>query len=147
MLFRSAAHLEKHGYAKAGLADGLLKHKARGISFTLAVDGFGIKHTREEDAQHLAKIMRDKHTFKAGMKAEQYIGIHLGWGYGKRELIASMKGCAKQALAELQPRKMLQPRQGTHMQQRVATSRRPSLWLQARAKRHRVPGRLPATGL
>ena len=51
---------------------------------------------------HLIKIMREKYTFKVDMKAEQYIGIHLDWDYNKRELIASMKGYAQQALTELQ---------------------------------------------
>ena len=70
--------------------------------------------------------MRGKYTFKAGMKAEQHIGTHLGWGYSKRELIASMKGYAKQALEELghaiptrlaaAPSKMPRPQYGAKAQ-------------------------------
>ena len=55
---------------------------------------FGIKCAREEGAQHLAKAMREKYVFEAGMKAEQRIGARLGWGYKKRELTASAEGYA-----------------------------------------------------
>ena len=97
-----AAGLEKRGYAKPGLAGGLLGRKARGISFALAAGGFGTKHKREEGLQHLAEAMRAKRppcALKAGAKAEQCAGTHLGWGYEKGELTASMKGYAKQALS------------------------------------------------
>lgn len=71
------AHLGKHGCIKAGQTDGLFKHETRDVSFTLVVDDFGVKHTKEDDVKHLTMIMREKHTFKVDMKAEQHVGIHL----------------------------------------------------------------------
>ena len=59
-------HLGKHGYAKAE-ADGLFKHRYRGISFTLVADGFGTKCAKEEDAGHLAKRMREKRALRRAM--------------------------------------------------------------------------------
>ena len=95
-------HLRKHGYVRSGSTDGLFKHITRKISFTLVVDDFGIKYERQEDVDHLLKIMRMKYTFKVDMEAKQYIGIHLDWNYAKRELICSMKGYVQQALKELE---------------------------------------------
>ena len=61
-----------------------------------------------------------------GYEAKQCIGIHLGWGYDERELLASMKGYAKQALEELghamptrlaaAPSKMPRPQYGAKVQ-------------------------------
>ena len=95
-------HLKKHGYVRSGTTDGLFKHITRDISFTLVVDDFGIKYLRDEDVDHLLKIMRLKYTFKVDMDAKQYIGIHLDWNYTTRELICSMKGYVQQALMELE---------------------------------------------
>ena len=81
--------------------DGLFKHMQRDVSFTLVVKDFGIKHTKEEDVEHLTKCMREKCTFKADCDAKQCVGIHLKWDCCKRELPFSMKGHAKQALEEL----------------------------------------------
>ena len=69
-------HLRKHGYVRSGSTDGLFEHITRQISFTLVVDDFGIKYERQEDVDHLLKIMRLKYTFKVDMEAKQYIGIH-----------------------------------------------------------------------
>ena len=70
-------HLGEHGYAKAG-AGGLFKHRRRGIPLTLVVDGFGIKYTKEEDAEHLAKCMREKRALKVGYEAKQRAGAQIG---------------------------------------------------------------------
>ena len=70
-------HLEKHGYIRAGNTEDLFKHKTRDITFTLVVNDFGIKYVRNEDIQHLIKIMQLKYTFKVDFDSEQYIGIHM----------------------------------------------------------------------
>ena len=95
-------HLKKHGYVLAGVTDGLFKQVTCDISFTLLVDNFGIKYTREEDVRHLIKIMRKKYSFKVDFNSKQYIGIHLDWDYDKRELKCSMKVYVEQALTELE---------------------------------------------
>ena len=59
-------HLGEHGYAKAD-AGGLLKHRCRGMPLTLVVGGFGTKCAKEEDAGHLAKLAREKHTLRWAM--------------------------------------------------------------------------------
>ena len=86
------AHLEKHGYVRAGLTNGLFKHKTHNISFTLVVDDFGIKYTSKEDIAHLIKIMQLKYKFKVNFEAEQYIGINMIWDYNRRKVWCSMDG-------------------------------------------------------
>ena len=95
-------HLKQHGCVCAGVTDGLFKHVTQDISFTLVVEDFGIKYTREADVQHLIKIMRKKYTFKVDFKAQQYIGIHLDWNSDKQELKCSMKGYVEQVLTKLE---------------------------------------------
>ena len=63
------AHLEQHGYIRAGQTDGLFTHQSRDISFTLVVGDFGIKYTNTEDLNHLVNIMRHKYTFKIDEEA------------------------------------------------------------------------------
>ena len=40
---------------------GLWHHKTRPITFTLAVDDFGVKHTNEEDAKHLVSALKQNY--------------------------------------------------------------------------------------
>ena len=95
-------HLRKHGYVKAPYTEGLFFHKTCKISFTLVVDNFGIKYTKDEDLHHLETIMNLKYTFKVDRDAKQYIGIHLRWNYTRRELRCSMDGYVAQALKEFE---------------------------------------------
>ena len=96
-----SARLEHHGYIKAGVTDGLFKHKTRDISFTLVVDDFGVCYKNKADAEHLINILERHYPIKADWKGDKYIGIGLGWGYGSKALATSMKGYAKKALLQL----------------------------------------------
>jgi len=60
------------------------------------------------------------------MEAKQYIGIHLDWDYGKRELVCSMNGYVERALQEFThtppkqhhygPSKIIRPNYGAKVQ-------------------------------
>ena len=69
--------------------------------FTLVVDGFAVKYTKDEDAEHLISLIRNKYKFKVDWEAKQYIGINLECNYGNREVTLSMKNYVIQALKEL----------------------------------------------
>jgi len=86
------AHLKTHGYVRASRTKGLFVHQTRDISFTLVVDDFGIKYTKQADVDHLVAAVREKYPFKVDCEAKQYIRIHLKWDYEKRELRTSMDG-------------------------------------------------------
>ena len=96
------AHLKKFGYHKAPRTEGLFLHDTRDISFTLVVDDFGIKYTKQEDVDHLIEAVRKKYPFKIDWEGKQYIGIHLTWDYIRREVRTAMNGYVEQALKEFE---------------------------------------------
>ena len=60
--------------------------------------GFGTKHKRKEDANHLMAALQEFYEVSLGNKGRQYIGVNLDWDYSERSALCSMPGCAKQAL-------------------------------------------------
>jgi len=53
-----ADRLEKHGYSQSKIIPGLWTHAKRPICFTLVVDDFTVKYTREQDANHLISAIK-----------------------------------------------------------------------------------------
>ena len=72
------------------------------ISFTLDVDDFLIKCTKQEDLDHLAESIRQHHKLKIDAEAKQCVGIHLQRDCKHRTVKLSMDGCVEQALMELE---------------------------------------------
>ena len=52
-------YLKKYGYERAAQTEGFFKHHTRDITFTLVVDNFGIKYTKQADVDHLIKAVQD----------------------------------------------------------------------------------------
>ena len=52
-------NLAPHGYYELKHTPGLWKHISRPIQFTLIVDDFGVKYTRQKDAEHLLGILEE----------------------------------------------------------------------------------------
>ena len=80
---------------------GHFKHITREISFTLAVDDFGIKYKDKAIIDHLIASIRKHYPIKFDMNPTQYIGINLKWDYQKRELLCSMDGYVESALKRI----------------------------------------------
>ena len=57
--------LNKHSYWQSKLVPGLWKHNTRPIYFTLVVDNFGVKYTRQEDVDHLKTTLKHIYTVTA----------------------------------------------------------------------------------
>ena len=72
--------LNKHGYQQSKLVP-VWKHKTRPIHFTLVVDDFGVKYTRQEDVDHLKSTMESNYRVMADWTGKRYIGITLDWDY------------------------------------------------------------------
>ena len=70
--------LEQDGCQKTTV-EGCFKHETCDITFTLVVDDFLIKHTNEEDFQHLSDATGKHCAFKVDTDAKQCAGIHLKW--------------------------------------------------------------------
>eukprot|EP00536_Pseudo-nitzschia_multiseries_P009617 jgi/Psemu1/23703/gm1.23703_g len=94
------AHLATKGYHNAPRTEGLFLHNQQDISFTLIVDDFGIKYTKQEDVD---------------WEGKQYIGIHLKWDYVTRGAIASMDGYVEQTLKEFEYERSKQINKGPSM--------------------------------
>ena len=94
--------LSEAGYTKAPLVEGYFRHETRQIDFTLVVDDFLIKYTKDEDLQHLRDAINKYYKFKVDLEAKQYVGIHLNWDYINRTVRLSMEGYIEQALLELE---------------------------------------------
>jgi hypothetical protein len=56
-----AERLGKHGYSQSDIIPGLWKHATKPICFTLVVDDFAVKYTREQDANHLISALKENY--------------------------------------------------------------------------------------
>ena len=92
--------LNKKGYFQSTLVPGLWTHETRPISFTLVVDDFGVKYTREKDVHHLMSALKENYEITDDWKGAKYIGITLDWDYARRQVHLSMPGYVKQALQQ-----------------------------------------------
>jgi hypothetical protein len=84
--------LAPHGYFECKQTPGLWKHLTHPISFTLVVDNFGVKYTRQEDINHLIMCIKEKYELTKDWNDNLFCGIHLKWDYDARTLNISMLG-------------------------------------------------------
>ena len=84
--------LAPHGYFECKQTPGLWKHVTRPITFTLVVDDFRVKYTRQEDIDHLINCIKKKYELTEDWDGDLYCGICLKWDYVKRTLDISMPG-------------------------------------------------------
>ena len=92
--------LNNKGYFQSKLVPGLWTHHTRPISFTLVVDDFGVKYTREMDVHHLMSALKKNYEITDDWKGAKYIGITLDWDYARRQVHLSMPGYVKRALKQ-----------------------------------------------
>ena len=79
---------------------GFWKHKWRLISFTLAVDNFGVKYVGEKYQTHLLTMLRKFYVLNKNEKGDKYCGITLDWDYVKKQVHLSMPGYCSEALQQ-----------------------------------------------
>ena len=94
--------LEEHGYYQSKMVPGLWHHRIRPSTFTLVIDGFGLKYTYEADAQHLMSVLKQHYDITEDWKDERYIGMHLQWDYKGIMVHMAMPGYIDKALKEFQ---------------------------------------------
>ncbi len=92
------AHLKTYDYEPCRLTPGLWTHKTRPISFTLVVDDFGVKYTRQQDADHLINALKAKYDITIDLKGSFMLGMSLDWNYEHRYVDISMPGYVEKAL-------------------------------------------------
>jgi hypothetical protein len=70
-----------HGYYECKHTPGLWQHLTRPISFTLVVNGFGVKYVGREHVDHLIKCIKEKYELTQDWSGDLYCGITLHWDY------------------------------------------------------------------
>jgi len=90
--------LAPHGYYKCINSPGLWRHKWRPITFTLAVDNFGVKYVGKEHADHLVASLKTKYKLVEDWAGDLYCGTKLHWDYAARTLDKSMPGYVRRQL-------------------------------------------------
>ena len=71
--------MAKYGCAPVQHTPALWKHETRDIIFTLVVDGFGIKFTRRQDAEHLTSSLEDLYIITKDWVGTTFLVLTLKW--------------------------------------------------------------------
>ena len=88
-----------HGYFDVKHTPGLWTHISCPIQFTLVVDDFGVKYTRQKDTKHLLGVLEKESTAVSKYwEGALYCGITLEWNYEGSWLEISMPGYIKKVL-------------------------------------------------
>ena len=88
----------KCGYYQREYTLGRWLHKNCSIVFSLCVDNFGVKYTKEEDKKHLLDRLNKHYKVTADYKGTQYLGINLERDYKNRRVHISMPGYLTKAI-------------------------------------------------
>jgi hypothetical protein len=91
--------LLKAGYTQLKITPGYWKHTWRPVSFTLAVDNFGVKYSGKEHAHHLTQVLKQNYQTEEDWGGTRYIGLTVDWDYKRHEVHISMPGYVEKALA------------------------------------------------
>ena len=110
--------LAADGYAPTANTPGLWKHATRDISFTLVVDDFGIKYTKQEDMDHLLAALRKHYALSVDPTGTKYCGLTIAWDYNNRTCDISMPGYIARALLRFQHTHPKRPEHSPHAWQR-----------------------------
>jgi hypothetical protein len=92
------AHLVPFGYFPVPQTPGLLRHVDRRTTFTLAVDGFGIRFFAQADADHLFDALATKYALAKDWSGSSYLGFKIDWNYEAGYVVISMPNYVPKAL-------------------------------------------------
>ena len=111
---RLVEKLAPHGYHPCKHTPGLWTHTTRQIMFTLAVDDFGIKYFKREDAQHLFNALQENYTITTDWTGKNYCGLTIDWQYDKGYVDISMPNYIVDALQKFQHQPPKHPQHAPH---------------------------------
>jgi hypothetical protein len=102
-------NLAKDVYRPTTHNHGLWTHDNRPISFSLVVDGFGVKYVGREHAEHLMACIKKKYNISSDWNGTAYCGLTLDWNYQDRTV-----GYIKAALHKYQHPAPARPEHSPH---------------------------------
>jgi hypothetical protein len=127
-----AKQLKEHGYSQSKTTPGLWKHEWQPITFSLVVDGFGVKYVGEEHTQHLLQTIQKYYQCSVEKEGERYCGLTIKWDYQGKHVHLSMPAYIENALKRFQhppPRSYHKINRTStcirHMGQKCSTQRHP----------------------
>ncbi len=74
-----ADRLTKHGYMQSKIIPGFWKQATKPICFTLVVNNFAVKYTREQDAEHLISALKKEYDITINQTTIKYIRLTIKW--------------------------------------------------------------------
>ena len=111
---RLTKNLARDGYAPVTHTPYLWRHHTSDLVFSLVVNKFGIKYTREAGDDHLLKSLREDYDITEDWTEEKYLGLTLKWDYVSSNMIVSMPGYVKAALLKFQHEATTKPQDALH---------------------------------
>ncbi len=97
-----AKRLKEHGYTQSKTTPGLWTHERCPITFSLVIDGFGVKYIGEEDAQHLPQMVQKYYTCLFEKEGGRYCGLTIKWDYVSKKVHLLMPSYVEKALKRIQ---------------------------------------------
>jgi hypothetical protein len=107
-------HLAPFGYSPVPHTPGLWRHSSKPLTFTLAVDDFGIKYFDKADAEHLFAALSTRYAYTTDWSGSSYLGFDLAWNYEKGFVDISMPGYVPKALHALKHSPPTRPQHSPH---------------------------------
>jgi len=75
-------------------------HTTQPITFTLAVDDFGIKYFNKDDANQLFSALQDNYSITIDWSGDSYLGLTINWNYENGYVDISIPDFVPKALAK-----------------------------------------------
>ena len=107
-------NLAPFGYEPMPITPGLWRHKTRRMTFTLAVDDFGIKHFNQDDLDHLLDALRTNYNIKVDTSGSNYCGLKVDWNYEKQFVDISIPHFCKKAPHKFQHKPLVKHQHAPH---------------------------------
>jgi hypothetical protein len=111
---RIVKKLQPHGYQPVTHTPGLWHHTSLPTTFTLAVDDFGVKYFRHNDALHLIQALEQTYHITIDWTGSKYCGLTINWNYAKQYVDISMPGYISKALHRFQHTPPTRPQHAPH---------------------------------
>ena len=77
------SHLLKYGYSPVPRTASLWKPNNKNVMFTLAVNNFGVRFPKKEDAHHLINALQTLYPITFDWTGAKYLGLYRAWDYAK----------------------------------------------------------------
>jgi hypothetical protein len=101
---RLIRHLSTHGYIQCPNTPCLFRHVTRNIMFSLVVDDFGVRYTKQADADHLIQTLEaNAYKLKVRPLGDKYLGVSIAFDRNRKTVSLSMPGYVTKMLQRFRP--------------------------------------------